>query len=209
MTSPELLAPGRLAGHHIGILLESDYVEPEIAYYQLRFAEEGAQVSLYTRLWGNDELTFSGHEYRAPLTVRGDLATLDYSALSQLSALIVPGGMVADRLRYSEDPDRLAPAVELMRRAFRLPNLVKGIICHGLWLLAPAADLVRGRAVTCHNNLVADVRLMGARYVGQDVVVDGDLVTGRSADRCHLFARAVIEQVVANRDRRGEPSDAS
>jgi len=207
MSVIERTAPGRLAGHRIGILMESDYVEPEISYYRLRFAEEGADVTLYTRLWGQPSLTFTGHEHQAPLTVDGDLETLDYPALSHLSALIVPGGMVADRLRYSEDPEEPAPAVQVLRRAFRLPNLVKGIICHGLWLLAPAADLVAGRAVTCHNNLVADARLMGARYVGQDVVVDDDLVTGRSADVCHLFAAAVVAQVLARRAAVAERGD--
>jgi len=40
----------RLAGRKIGILIESDYYEPEIHYYQHRFAEEGAEVHLLTRL---------------------------------------------------------------------------------------------------------------------------------------------------------------
>ncbi len=31
-----------LTGKKIGILIESDYYEPEIHYYQHRFAEEGA-----------------------------------------------------------------------------------------------------------------------------------------------------------------------
>jgi protease I len=38
---------------------------------------------------------------------------------------------------------------------------------------------------------------MGAVYTDQDVVVDGDLVTGRSADVCHLFARTIIDLVAA------------
>jgi len=35
---------------------------------------------------------------------------------------------------------------------------------------------------------------MGAIYTDQDVVVDGDLVTGRSA-HCHLFAKKIIEML--------------
>jgi len=38
---------------------------------------------------------------------------------------------------------------------------------------------VQGRR-NCHNNLHGDVVNMGAIYTDQDVVVDGDLVTGRS-----------------------------
>ena len=59
-----------LAGKKIAVLMESDYYEPEIWYYQHRFAEEGAEVHLLSRLWGNESLTFLGHEYRAPIEVR-------------------------------------------------------------------------------------------------------------------------------------------
>jgi protease I len=109
---------------------------------------------------------------------------------------------VSDRLRYSEDVAAPAPAVALLRRAFANPAVLKGVICHGMWLAAPIADAVAGRRVTCHNNLIGDVRNMGAVYTDQDVVVDGDLVTGRSADTCHLFARTLIDLLVARTARR-------
>ncbi|MFF4418732.1 DJ-1/PfpI family protein [Streptosporangium sp. NPDC001559] len=186
---------GLLRGRRVGILMESDFVEDEIAYYRMRFAEEGAEVDLLSRLWGNESLTFTGHEHRAPITVNGELGGLGYEELSRYSALIVPSGMVADRLRYSEDVLRPAPAVELMRRAFRLPNLVKAFSCHGLLLMSTAADLLRGRTVTAHNNLVGDVRNMGAVFTAQDVVVDGDLVTGRTVEHSHLLTRTIIDLV--------------
>lgn len=194
------LSTGRLAGKRIGILLESDFVEEEIAYYQRRFAEDGAEVQLLTRLWGRPSLTFTGHEYRAPLDVDGDLEALDFHDLLQFSALIVPSGMVADRLRYSEDVNRVSPALELVRRAFRIPSLVKAFSCHGLQLLAAAPELVRDRPVTCHNNIAADVRNMGAVYLDQDVVVDRDLITSRTVDHCHLLARTVIERLTASHE---------
>lgn len=195
-----------LRGRRIGILMESDYVEEEVAYYRRRFAEEGADVVLLSRLWGQDSLTFTGHEQRAPLTVHHDLDTLTYQELAGYSALVVPGGMVADRLRYTETPTTTAPAVTLMRRAFGVRHLLKAFSCHGLWLLSTAPDLVRDRSVTCHNNLVGDVRNMGARYVDQDLAVDEDLVTSRSVDHCHLLARAVIARLA--QDHNGETNPA-
>ncbi|MFI6107691.1 DJ-1/PfpI family protein [Streptomyces sp. NPDC051310] len=193
MATIKPLPDGRLAGKRIGVLMENDFAEDEIAYYERRFAEEGARVELLTRLWGRDSLTFHGHDHRGTVHVTGDLEALDYHELSRLSALVVPAGMVADRLRYSEDVEREAPAVRLMRRAFGVPHLVKAFSCHGLLLLSAAKELVRGRPVTCHNNLVADVRNMGACYLDQDLVEDGDLITSRSAEHCHLLARTVIE----------------
>ena len=184
---------GPLTGRRVGVLMETDYVEPEIAYYQRRFAEEGAEVVFLTRLWGQDRITFTGHEHRAPFTVDGDLEAVDDAALRSYSALLVPSGMVSDRLRYPTDVHRLAPAVDLVRRAFALPGLLKGFVCHGLWLVSAVPQTVRGRALTCHPNLVGDVRNMGAHYVGGDVVVDHDLVTARTVDHCHLFAKKLIQ----------------
>lgn len=192
---------GRLQGRTLAILMESDYVEPELHYYQRRFAEEGAGVEFLTRLWGQDAITFTGHEYRLPFTVEGDLEAVDDRRLAGYDAMIVPSGMVSDRLRYTEDVTSLAPAVRLLRRAFADPALLKGIICHGMWLVAPIADVVAGRRVTCHNNLIGDIRNMGASYVDQDVVVDRDLVTGRSAGHCHLFARTLIDLLAASQPR--------
>jgi protease I len=186
----------RLAGRKIGILLESDFYEPEIFYYQRRFAEEGAEVHLLSRLWGQPSLTFLGHEYRAPIEVRESFEDIDDEELRSYAAIIVPSGMVSDRLRYSEDPVRaVPPATAFLRRAFAEPGVLKGIICHGMWLLAPAPELVRGRPVVAHNNLYGDVTNMGAIYTDEDVVVDGDLVTGRSGGHCHLFAHRIVEML--------------
>jgi protease I len=188
---------GQLAGRTVAILVESDFVEYELDYYRRRFAEEGATVRLLTRLWGESELTFTGHEHHLPFTVDGDLETISDDTLRGFDALVVPGGMVADRLRYSEHGDARSPAVELLARAFAEPSVLKGVICHGMWLLSPIAELVRGRTVTCHHNLISDVRNMGAVYTDQDIVVNGDLVTARSAEHCHLFARTLIDLIAA------------
>lgn len=183
----------RLDGRAIGVLLESDFYEPEIFYYQHRFPEEGIEVRFLTRLWGQTSLTFTGHEYRAPL-VCGDSFEGDMDAvLDGLAAVIVPSGMVADRLRYTENVAVLPPATEFLRRAFDRPDVLKAIICHGLWLVAPTPELVRGRQVVAHNNLHGDVRNMGAVYVDSDVVVDDDLVTARTGAHCHQFARTIVD----------------
>jgi protease I len=187
----------RLSGRKIGVLLESDFYEHEIWYYRYRFPEEGAELHFLTRLWGQPALTFRGHEYHAPMECSESFEGMTDEELRSYSALIVPAGMVADRLRYTEDVARTPPASELLRRAFAEPGILKGILCHGLWLAAPVAEVVRGRRVTCHNNLIGDARAYGARYVDEDVVVDGDLVTGRSGGHAHLFARAIIDMLAA------------
>ena len=183
----------RLIGHKIAVLVESDYYEPEIFYYQRRFPEEGAEVHFLSRMWGQDSLTFQGHEFRAPFECHESFEGMDDKGLREYSAIIVPSGIVADRLRYTADPNELPPATELLVRAFAEPDILKGIICHGMWLVAPVPELVRGRRVVVHNNLLGDARNMGAEYVDEDVVIDGDLITARTGGHCHVFARAIID----------------
>src|SRR6266498_2924353 len=182
-----------LQGKKVGILMESDYYEREILYYEHRFPEEGIELHFLTRLWGQPSLTFYGHEYKVPFECRESFENMDDETLRSYSAIIVPSAIVSDRLRYIEDINKLPPATEFLKRAFAEQDILKGIICHGMWLVSPAPELVRGRRVVAHNNLLGDVRNMGAIYTDQDVVVDGDLVTGRTGGHCHLFARQIID----------------
>jgi protease I len=192
-----------LVGKKIGILIESDFYEDEIFYYKHRFPEEGFEVHFLTRLWGQDRMTFHGHEYRAPFEASESFENMSDEELRSYSAIIVPSAMVSDRLRYTEDIEKLPPATEFLRRAFAEKQIIKGIICHGMWLVAPLPELVAGRPVVAHNNLLGDVRNIGAIYVNQDVVIDGDLVTGRTGAHCHQFARAIID-LLAERDAQAE-----
>jgi protease I len=186
-------AMSSLKGKKIGIFIERDYYEQEIWYYSLRFAEENMDAIFFTRLWGQPSLTFTGHEFRAPFECSNSFENMSDDELRSYAAIIVPSAMVADRLRYTEDVNRMPPATEFLVRAFAEPSILKGIICHGMWLTAPAPGLVKGRRVTVHNNLIGDARAYGAIYVNEDVVVDGDLVTARTGGHCHLFARRILE----------------
>lgn len=186
-----------LSGKKIGILIESDYYEPEIWYYQHRFVEEGMEPHFLTRLWGNESITFKGHEYQVPFECRESFEGMSDSELQSYSAIIVPSGMVADRLRYTEDVNKVPPATEFLKRAFAEKDVLKGIICHGMWLVAPAPELVKDRRVVVHNNLVGDAKAYGAIYVDEDVVVDDDLITARTGGHCHMLARKILDILAA------------
>jgi protease I len=189
----EELSKMELQGKKIGLLLESDYYENEIFYYNYRFAEEGIELHYLTRLWGQDKITFHGHEYKIPMDCSESFEDLSDEDIKTFDAFIVPSGMVSDRLRYTEDVNKIPPATEFLKKIFANKNILKGIICHGLWLTAPATELVKGRKLVCHNNLIGDAKAYGAIYTDEDVVVDGDLVTGRSGGHAHLFARKIID----------------
>lgn len=191
----------RLQGKKVGILMESDFFEKEIDYYGFRFPEEGAELHFLTRLWGQPSQRYTGHEYKVPFECHESFEAMDDATLASFAAIIVPSAFVADRLRYTDDIEKLPPATELLVRAFANPSILKGIICHGMWLVAPAPELVRGRRVVVHNNLLGDARNMGAVYVDRDVVVDGDLVTARTGGHCHLFAHTIIDMLASGAGR--------
>jgi protease I len=185
----------KLEGKKIAILMESDFYEKEIFYYEHRFREEGIEIHWLSRLWDQPSLTFYGHEYKAPFECHESFEGMSDDELRSYDAIIVPSAIVSDRLRYSENLPEPAPAVKFIQRAFAEKDIIKGIICHGMWLVSPVPELVRGRPVVAHPNLYGDVINMGAKYTDQDVVVDGDLVTGRTGDHCHLFARQIIDML--------------
>ena len=196
------MAEQNAAARKIAVLMEGDYYEPEIWYYRLRFAEEGFDVRFLTRLWGQPPEAmargFLGHEYRVPFDGRLEsFEEMDDATLRGFSAVIVPAGMVADRLRYTEDVNKVPPATQFLARAFAEKTVLKGIICHGLWLVAPLPHLVKGRPLVCHNNLIGDARAYGAVYTDRDLVEDGDLITARTGGHCHLLARALIDRLGA------------
>jgi protease I len=179
----------------VAILIETDFYEKEIFYYQFRFAEEGIDAVFMSRLWGQKSLTFYGHELKAPLECSVSFEDMSDDELANYSAVIVPAGYTADRLRYTEDVTKLPPASVFMKRAFANKNIIKGIICHGMWLMSPVAEVIKGRKAVVHNNLLGDAKNYGLEYVDRDVVVDGDFVTARTGGHCGLFANKIISMI--------------
>ena len=81
-----------------------------------------------------------------------------------------------------------------MAGAMMNPQIVKGALCHALWILTPAPELLKGRKVICHTVALADVLYAGGIYVPDPmyVVVDRDLVTARSAADLELYTEILL-----------------
>ena len=179
-------------GKKIGILLENRFIEREVFYYQSYFESEGYQPMSLTRLWGQPRLTFKGLEYQAEATVDHSFEDITDQELSEYAAVIVPAGYVADYLLYTEKPQDVSPAARFLERLMKKPEILKGFICHSLWLAGPIRESFAGRCVTCHNNIISHVTNAGLTYVDQDVVVDDDLITARTGGHHGLFAKAIL-----------------
>ncbi len=205
-----------LSGRKVAVLVENKFVPEEIEAYRTRFAEHGADVHLMSRLWGQDKLTFVSDIDQFEVdaeTTRQKLRFLDVDIdfttvdVEDYAAVIMAANYTSVRLRYFETPEgapicpemaRTAPAVQFFAGAMRNPRIVKGALCHGLWLLTPERELLAGRKVICHEVVLADIANAGAIYTPSpdNVVVDGDLVTGRTWREVVPFIDAIARQIV-------------
>ena len=70
---------------------------------------------------------------------------------------IPPMGSLADASLV-----RSPAAVRFMVSAMMNPQIVKGALCHALWILTPVPELLNGRKVICHTVVLADVLNAGA-----------------------------------------------
>ncbi len=211
------MSSGPLQGKKIAVLVESEFVPHEIATYQQRFADYGAEVHLLSRLWGNASLTFVSDvekpdEKPEILTVDLDFTKVD---LDDYAAVIMAANYPSVRLRWlgdgdvEQDPDgqpiihgnsgRRAAAVQFFYRAMLNPRLVKGFPCHALWILTPIPEVLAGRRVTCNRVMLGDVRNAGGLYVPpvKGVAIDGDLVTNDSAGHTAELVDAIRDQILA------------
>lgn len=177
----------------IGILLENRFIDQEIIYYAHRFKEAGYEVVFLTRLWGQERLAFKGMELGMVQEVDHSFEALDKKALEDYGAIIVPAGYVADYLLYSETPKSLSPAAKFIVSVMEDTAIIKGFICHSLWLAAPIKMSFANRKVTCHNNIIAHVENAGMTYVDADVYKDGDLITARTGGHFDVFSKAVLD----------------
>lgn len=168
---------GELQGYRVAVLVEEQYEPLELWYPVLRLREAGAEVSIVGPEAGATYRSKDGYPARA------DAAAADVRA-ADFDAVVIPGGYAPDRMRRHE------AMVRLVREAFEQGKVVAAI-CHAGWMLAEAG-IARGRTVTCFHSIKTDLIHAGARYVDQEVVRDGNLITSRVPSDLPAFLRTII-----------------
>jgi len=190
------------------VLVETLFIPEELKNYREVFEANGFEFELAARLWNQPKLTFysdnvSDTAMEGPKPLETIEVTTDVDEvnrnLSQYAAVLVAANYTSVRARYflAEDGSpRNVPAVRLIARAMRDPKIVKGALCHGLWLLTPIPEYIAGRKVRCHEVVQADIVNAGANVQSSpNVIVDGDLVTGHSKAEARALAEAVVAQI--------------
>ena len=86
---------------------------------------------------------------------------------------------------------RRHPALlKLVRDCFEQGKIVAAI-CHAGWVLV-SAGILKGKRATCFPSIKDDVANAGAKYIDQEVVRDGNLITSRTPDDLPAFCREII-----------------
>ena len=185
----------------IGILIEDHFDEIEFNKFNEYFPKAGYEIEYITRLWGNESITFRGIEHTAEVTVKKDVDDVD---LNDYDGFILIGAYAMDRLRYEENPvegqPNQSPAMKLIRKIMATPGKKLGTICHSLWMLTAAPELLSGRKVTCAHNILCDVQNAGGKVIfdGNKTTkyyVDGDLITGNHPNMVDEFMTLYVDEI--------------
>lgn len=175
-----ILIPEDIMGNKVFILVEDGFRDEEIIYPYYRFIEAGYEVMIV----GPE----AGKEYKGKfgLPVKSDI-TASQVDLTEVAALIIPGGFAPDKMRLNRD------MVDLTKKVFDSCKIIAAI-CHGGWMLVEA-DICRGKDVTGYTAIATDLKNAGGNYIDKEVVVDGNLVTSRIPDDLPAFCRSTLELI--------------
>jgi protease I len=173
-----------LRGKRVAILAENNYEDQELWYPYYRLLEAGADVFVVGT--GTSTVYASKHGY--PVKVDAEAATVD---AGQFDLIVIPGGYAPDLMRRSQ------AMVDLVRDADEQGKLIAAI-CHAGWMLC-SANVIRGHTVTGFKSIKDDLVNAGGRYVDEEVVRDGNLITSRTPADLPAFLREIIRALRESR----------
>ena len=128
--------------------------------------------------------TVKGKKENTPVKI--DTVFKDVS-VDDFDALLIPGGYSPDKLRAD---DR---AVEFTRKFFESGKPVFSI-CHAPQILI-TADVIRGKKITGWKSIIQDIKNAGAKFVDEEVVIDGNLISSRQPADLPAFIEASLQKL--------------
>jgi protease I len=116
----------------------------------------------------------------------------------QYSGMFLTGGRAPEYIRYDEH------LLRALRHCFEAGKPVCSV-CHGAEIVA-AADVIRGRRMATVAKCKLDIELVGATYVNEPCVRDGNLVSGRTWHDQHRYMSEFLNMLAATQpSRNAEP----
>ena len=176
---------GRLSGKRVAVLATHGVELLEITEPTQGLREAGADVKIIAL---DNAPIMSWNMTAWDNEIEPDLA-LSEAVHQEWDALFLPGGPLnADVMRSTDLP------VFFTNEYFFKRDKPVGALCHAQWVLVEC-DVLRGRRVTSYPAIASDLRNAGATWVNRSVVVEGNLVTGRSPADTPEFVPALIEHI--------------
>lgn len=164
----------------IAILVEGKYEDLELQYPRLRLKEAGHTVEILGPKAGETYVGKWGYPQKSEKAAR-DAKASDYALI------VIPGGSSPDLMRRDEG------MVKLVREAAD-KKIPMAAICHGPWMLC-STDVLRGRRCTSYMSIIHDVVNAGGKWVDEECVVDGPIITSRCPDDLPAFSNAILQLV--------------
>jgi len=171
-----------LEGLKVAILITDGFEEVEMVKPRRALDEAGAETRIVSPQ-GSSVRSWNFTEWSAAYPV--DL-TLDKARAEDFEALLLPGGVM------NPDKLRMNPNAVAFVKAFFDANKPVAVICHGPWTVIEAGA-ASGKRITSWPSVKSDLRNAGARWVDEEVVVDGNLVSSRKPDDIPAFNREMIK----------------
>ena len=169
------------------ILTDDDFEEAELLVPYYRLQEVGLEVDIAAPRRGRVR---GEHGY----PVEAGKALADVAPL-QHDVLVIPGGPAAEAL--SDDKTALKIAAWFIEG-----HRPVAAICHGPLVLV-ATGLMEQREATGHPSIAFAMRSARVRYVDQEVVNDGEIVTSRRPADLPAFLRELMKLVERRRSAAG------
>src|SRR5579875_1175492 len=172
----------KLTGRRIAVLATDGFEQVELTKPVEGLRAEGARVEVIAPKSGQIQ-GYNHHDVGDKFAVD---RTLDDAKPGEYDLLVLPGGVM------SPDELRVTPKAVAFVREFVRTGKPISAVCHGPWTLIEAGG-VNGRTLTSWPSLKTDLSNAGGRWVDQEVVVDGSLVTSRKPDDLPAFVAKTVE----------------
>lgn len=171
-----------LKGLKVAILITDGFEEVEMVKPREALKDAGAEARIISpkssrvRAWA---MTEWGKEYPVD-------TPLNDAQAGDFDALVLPGGVM------NPDKLRMEPKAVAFVKEFFSSDKPVAVICHGPWTVIEAGA-AKGKKITSWPSLKTDLQNAGAKWVDQEVVVDGNLVSSRKPDDLPAFNREMIK----------------
>ncbi|GLK87096.1 type 1 glutamine amidotransferase domain-containing protein [Pseudomonas turukhanskensis] len=175
-----------LKGKRVALLVTDGFEQVELTGPKDALEQLGATVDILSDSTGQ----VKGWHHDKPGDSFTVSKTFEAANIGDYDALVLPGGVM------NSDTIRSIPEAQSLVVQASQNEVPIAVICHGAWLLV-SSGLVKGRTITSWSSLKDDITNAGGKWVDEEVVTDGTLISSRKPDDIPAFNKKLIETLAA------------